>query len=391
MKHSILLVNQHTLPIFADIVNAFARSGFDTRLFTGFIEPGSEKLDSSVRLIHSIKYNRKSTVSRLFTWNSFTIHYFFYLLFCKKPSFIVVVTNPPFGPIVTAWIAHLRKIPYHIVIYDLYPEAIFQAGMVDNRNMIFKIWQRLNRSVFHKASLIFTLSDSMRQAAMRYVSADKIKVIYNWVYTSYIFPVPKEKNTFLKKHSLENKFVILYSGNMGLTHDLESLIEAADLLKHEPDVVFVLIGDGGKRAKLQQLARSNGLTNTLFLPYQETNEFPMAMAAADIGVVTLGIGAEGISVPSKTYINLAAGLCLLTIAPKNSELNRLVEHYNAGVTCEPGNGVEVSKKIKYLISNQDVLAQYKKNAVQAVLDFLPSNAFKYVEETKNRMSNNPSR
>jgi glycosyltransferase involved in cell wall biosynthesis len=377
---SILLVNQHTVPIFSDIANAFAAAGEKTILFTGHVEKGGKELSPAISRIESIKYNRRSSSSRLLTWILFSLHYFFFLLFCKKPSRILVVTNPPLAPMITALVARLRKFQFSILVYDLYPEALAMSGLLSERNFIYRSWMRLNPWVYKQASGIFTLSESMRQAVSKYAQRQSIKVISNWADLAYIKPVSKVNNPFIKTHSLENKIVVLYAGNMGLTHDLESLIGAASLFKNDHRVIFVLIGEGGKKDSLEKIAKTESLANVLFLPYQNSNDFPYAMAAADIGVVTLGVGAEGISVPSKTYVNLAAGVCLFAIAPKASELSRLVEEHAAGITCEPGSATRVHEGLLKLISDPEAMRVYSSNALKASRLFSAENAKLYVNE-----------
>jgi glycosyltransferase involved in cell wall biosynthesis len=378
----VLLVNQHTVPIFSDIVHAFYDKGEETTLFTGHVEVGGRSLPERTRLKKSIAYNRKSAVTRFCTWLLFSIHYAIYLSTCRRPDFILVTTNPPVAPFVTAFIAGLRKIPFHIVLYDLYPDALFQAGFVKNRNPISKLWAALNPWLFRRAKKIFTLSLSMKEAASKYTGEEKkIRVIFNWADTSYIHPIPKASNPFRSLHGLNNKFIVLYAGNMGLTHDLESLVNAADILREDEKLAVVLIGDGGKRRKLEEMVREKQPGNVLFLPFQDEKDFPFAMASADVGVVTLGTGGEGISVPSKTYVNLAAGACLLTIAPKSSELNRLIEEHDAGVICEPGNPEQIAIAIRTLMNDDQRLEYHKRKALEAAAQFTPENAIQYVNET----------
>ena len=379
----VLLVNQHTVPIFTDIANAFADEGEKTILFTGHIEKGGKPLSSNVRVIQSIGYNRSSSARRMLTWIVFSVHYFFYLLACRKPSRILVVTNPPLVPFVTALVSRWRNIRYDIVLYDLYPEALVQAQLLKDRHLLFRIWQKLNFWMFRNANTVFTLSESMKAAVDVYLpgQSQKIKVIHNWADTSYIHPILRTENAFVKTYRLENKTVVLYAGNMGLTHDLESVMEAAELLRHIPHLLFLFIGDGGKRLGLQKLAEKKSLNNVLFLPYQDSKNFPMAMAAADIGVVTLGAGAEGISVPSKTYVNLAAGVCVLAIAPASSELSRLIHEHEAGIVCVPGNAEKVAESIKELVENPMRLNKYKQNAIKASTLYTPENAKAYIRES----------
>ncbi len=275
---SILLVNQHTVPVFTDVVNAFASDGSKCTLFTGHIEPGRAQLDRSITLVHSKSYNRKSTFTMLFSWSLFSLHYFFYLLFCRRPTAIVVVSNPPMAPFVTALVTALRRIPFHVVVYDLYPEALQQAGLSSSASLLFRWWQRNNRWTFGRAKGIITLSVSMKDAVARYVRSEAITVIPNWADTNYITPSDKATNPFIQEHHLTNKFVVLYSGNMGLTHDLESLLDAAGELSSDERIQFLLIGEGGKRKKLEAIKEQKKLNNVHFLPYQDAVNFPLAMA-----------------------------------------------------------------------------------------------------------------
>lgn len=380
----ILFVNQHTVPVFIDVVNAFAASGVRPTLFTGYIEAGRKDLSDTVRIVKSVRYNRASSFQRLLSWLSFSVLYCLYLLFCKKPSHIVVVSNPPLTPVLTGFIARLRKIPYSIILYDLYPDALEQAGFLSPTSRISRLWRRLNLHVFEHAHRIFTLSDSMKESARRYLKDDKtdIVTIANWADADYIRPMPKADNNFVKRHHLLGKRVVMYSGNMGLTHDLESLIGMAEMLQDQKSLIFILIGEGGKKRLLQNMVEEKKIENVLFLPYQDATNFPLAMAAADVGVVTLGAGAEGISVPSKTYINMAAGLCLLGIAPEASELSRLINAYQAGLTYQPGDVHGLACGVRRLLSDQALLDTYKENALKASRNFTPENAHRYVREIR---------
>jgi glycosyltransferase involved in cell wall biosynthesis len=380
----ILLVNQHTVPVFTDVVNAFANAGEETRLFAGHIEPGKAAVDSRVKVIRSRRYNRKTTLSRFMTWSLFCAHYFFHLLFSKKPECILVVTNPPMAPFVTALVASLRGIPFYIVVFDLYPEALQQAGLSTKQSWLYRQWQRNNRWTFAKAKGLITLSASMKQAVANYVDTEKVHIIFNWADTDYILPIDRKSNPFVIKHQLHDKFVVLYSGNMGLTHDLESVVDAAEKLKDHHNVVFIMIGDGGKRQKLESIKEQRQLNNVIFLPYQEATMFPFAMASADVGIVTLGTGAEGISVPSKTYVNMAAGLAIIAISPANSELDRIVEQFSIGYCVLPDQSESIASHIKSLMSDAAELAKLKSRSRAAALNFTSANAKQYVRHVLGR-------
>ncbi|HMJ67975.1 MAG TPA: glycosyltransferase family 4 protein [Cyclobacteriaceae bacterium] len=374
----ILLVNQHSVPLFVDVANSFTERNQEIRLFTGYVETGRTPLSKKVKVIKSIAYNRRSKTTRAFSWMIFSVHYFFYLIFCKKPAAIVAVTNPPLSPFITALVAGIRKIPFHITVFDLYPDALMQSGISSSESPIYRAWQKNNRWVFRKPDTIITLSHSMKNAIAAYAEPGKIKVINNWADTEYIRPIDKRTNAFVSEHRLTDKLVVMYAGNMGFTHDLESLLEAAGLLIADKRITFVLIGDGAKRKKLEEIKQKKQLSNVVMLPFQEGDNFPLAMAAGDIGIVTLGSGGEGISVPSKTYVNMAAGLAIIAISPPDSELNRIISHYEIGYVVSPGESQKLASMIRGLADAPDILQQFKTRSRAASSGFTSANANAYV-------------
>jgi glycosyltransferase involved in cell wall biosynthesis len=381
----ILLINQFSTPLFVDVVNAFQESGKEeVTYFTGKAEIARMKINPKVRVLRSVSYNRTNLPSRFFTWMTFTVHVAFHVATATKPSAIVVVTNPPFAPWVVSVLAKWRAVPFYLVVYDLYPDVLVQAGLLKTRNPVYRLWQKINSILFARARKVFTLSESMKAAVARYLpGADQnIVVIHNWADATYIAVPDRHSNPFVVEHKLDRKLVVLYAGNMGLTHDLESLMQAAVLLKENDGIHFVFVGNGGKRRRLEEIRDQHNLGNVLFLPFVAPEDFPYVLAAGDIGVVTLGKGAEGISVPSKTYVSMAAGLCLLAIAPEESELARIVKRYDAGVMIEPNNPVKVAGCILHLNENRDVLERLKACSRQASQHFTSRNAYRYVEELK---------
>jgi len=385
----VLCVNQSTGPLFIDIVNAFSDAGHEVVLFAGEIQEGSTPLDRNISVIRGPAYSRKNLTSRLFTWLWFSILYAGYLTCCRKPDLVLVVTNPPLAPLATWLVTSIRRVPYCVLVYDLYPEVLVHSGMLRESSMVNRMWQKTNARMFGAARKVFTLSHSMLEATSPYVNRDKIQIVHNWADSDYIRPVPKGENPFIRLHGLEGKKVVLYSGNMGLTHDLESVIEAASILRHSKNLQFIMIGEGGKRAKLEEAVRARGLTNVLFLPFQDAVNFPYAMAAADVGIIAQGDGIEGCAVPSKTYTTMAARVCLLAITPETSEVSRLVMEYKIGRVCEPGNPALVASTIEELVSDDDLLQSYKNNSRMTSKLFTPANAREYLSALEGQLLDIP--
>ena len=126
-------------------------------------------------------------------------------------------------------------------------------------------------------------------------------------------PICKEQNPFVKEHHLENKFVVMYSGNIGYTHSVECLIEVAKNMQTDNDVKFLMIGEGKKKTDLVAQAEELNLRNITFLPLQDFNVLPYSLASADLGIITLDENVSRVSVPSKTFNLMAVGVPLLVI------------------------------------------------------------------------------
>lgn len=378
----IVFINQSCGPLCKDMSLAFADAFDEVELQTGSISVPMTDLPKNLKVTRGIGYNRASGLKRIISWTAFTMQSFFNLLFSTSKGRIwVLVSNPPMVPLVMGWLAIFKRIPFYIVVYDLYPEVLVQTKTLRPDSAIVKMWAGLNRKVFSKAASIFTLSDGMKASVTTYLkdSSPPVEVIQNWADNSRIKPIPSSSNELVNRYNWLGKFVVLYSGNIGATHDLESLIEAARLLQMEDDIHFVIAGDGLNKESLIALAQKHHLSNVEFIPVQSYDDFPLLLAAAAISVVALGNGAEGLSVPSKTYSALASGACLLGISPDESELSQLIKKYDAGQNFIPGSTKAIAEFININRCQSKIHNIFKSNALFAAKDFTPENAGIYAD------------
>lgn len=378
-KQQYLLVNQVTGPLFIDIANDFVSSGHKVTLMTGAIEKTATHLSGEVQVISYQKYNKTSFSRRFVSWSLFTIQVFFHLIFKKRYERILFVSNPPFSFFMAPLVRYLKGSPIYILIYDVYPEALVNFGFLREGSVLVKFWQFFNRWSFKSATRIITISQYMKKELSGYVNyQDKVIVIPNWVDSDRIVPVEKSENVFLRRQKLDDKFTVLYSGNLGLTHDLDSIVEAASLLREMEDIHFIIIGEGAKKEKLVQRADELALKNISFLSYQQEAIFPHSIASGDISIVTLAKGAGALSVPSKTYYMMAAGSALVVIAPEQSELTSMIRRYEMGYKIEPGDYQRLSSVIVEMYHNKALIQKYKSNALAAIKKYGPQNAHDYV-------------
>ncbi len=378
-----VFVNQVTGALFIDILNDFVKKeDCKVILLTGKVEETYIKLAPSVKVYFLIKYNRTKALNRIYTWSLFTLQTSIKLLFLNKKNELFLVSNPPFIPMLGIILKKIFKQRYHLLIYDIYPDALVNFGYIKKKTFIHNIWSKINKTQFSEAKTVFTISENMSETIQNYTPSVIPIVVNNWVDTSFIKPIKKSKNWFIDKYNLKNKFVIMYSGNLGKTHDLESLIEAANLLKKENSIQFLIIGDGVKKILLTKMIENYQLNNVLMLPFQDSDVIPFSMTAADIGVVSLGDGAESLSVPSKTYYMLGAGNCILAIAQQYSELGNLINRYDCGSIFNPGNVHAIADYILKMKNDNPALNIKSKNARNASKKFTTKNALKFYESVK---------
>ncbi len=374
---TLLLANQSTGYLMTDIVNAVVQSRkFDkVELFAGEINIRPSVPDPSVKVIKTLKYDKRSTLRRLFTWLWAFLHLLFTVWCRGKDCELFLVSNPPLN----VFIPLFTKKKYSFLVYDLYPDSLISQGFAKKDGWLARWWAKKTRQVFARAKNVFTISDDMKRMVAQYMDETKIKVIYNWAHNEHLQPISKGQNTFLAEHHLQEKFIVLYSGNMGMTHDIDVLVDVANQLKNRDDFCFLFIGEGAKKPLIEQKVHEYGLGNCLVLPFQPTEVLPFSMGAADVAVVTTDRGQTGLSVPSKTYSYLAVGAPLLCLADPNSELGQLVLTNQVGRCFGRDEVAEMASFLTELADAPEELARLKSAARSLSLAYTPQNATDYVK------------
>jgi glycosyltransferase involved in cell wall biosynthesis len=376
-KKGILLVNQSSGCLMVDIVNAFNRSGkyINVVLLAGEINIRPSIPDDSVRIIKTVQYNKKSIFTRALTWLLAFFQVLWIVLIKDRHYELFLVSNPP----LTTFIPLLSRKKFSLLIYDIYPDTLINQRIISKKSFVTKTWQKVNKIVFGRAQKVFTINKDMKKVVSQYVEENKIEVIYNWVHNEHLSPIEKEENIFLKSHNLVDKFIILYSGNMGISHDIDILVDVAAKLKSDDRFRFIFIGEGAKKAIIGDRIRQLELQNCLLLPFQELSVLPYSIGASDISVVTTDSTYPALSVPSKTYSYLSTGSALICIADKNSELGQMIENEKVGKCFVKEEINEITEFILLMANDKQLLQEYKTNSRQLSYDYSPENAKKFVK------------
>lgn len=374
--NSILFVNQSSGYLMVDIVNAFVDSGkYDqVEFFVGEINIRPSIPRKSVHVIKTIGYNKANIIRRLFSWICAFIHLLFVVWRRGRNCELFLVSNPP----LTIFIPLFTRKKFSILVYDLYPDSLYAQNFISEKSWLSKIWKGVNKNVFTKAEHVFTISDDMKRSVSRYVSPDKIKVVYNWAHNEHLKPIEKSENPFLKELGLQDKFIVLYSGNMGMSHDIDMVVDVAAKLIDYDNIRFLFIGDGAKKNIIKEKIEKYNLNNCLLLPFQSLDILPYSMGAADIAVITTDMKQTGLSVPSKTYSYLAIGAVLLCLADESSELGEMVNNNKIGRCFTSLDITGMVTFILEMVHNEGLINEYKVNACNLALHYTPENAKQYL-------------
>jgi colanic acid biosynthesis glycosyl transferase WcaI len=298
--------------------------------------------------------NKQKMIERLISYLSFAALATLFGVFSRKKYDVILCTNGSFfSGIAAHLIAAAKGIPFVYNVQDLYPETPVMAGQLRSRFAI-SVLEKIERFMYRKAAHISVITRSFRDNIMsKGISPNKISIIPNFVDTTFIKPLPKV-NPFSQQHGLADKFVVAHAGNVGYVYDLEGLLDAAALVKHQPDIRFLIVGDGVMRPKLEEKARKLGLSNVLFLPFQPHEMLPQLRATCDVQVALYRQGSSRYSMPSKVYEIMASGRPLLASADVNSDVWRLIDDTGCGICVEPHDPEKLAASILHLYGDRSL-------------------------------------
>jgi glycosyltransferase involved in cell wall biosynthesis len=374
-----IFVNQSIGNLSNDILENFIENNESILVFTGRNIETKIKSDK-IKYFYGAEYNRRNNFTRLASWFFFTGQCFIFLLKNRnKEKEIFLVSNPP---LLYFLIIFFRKYTFYLLVYDLYPDILKIKFKKDYLGVI-KIWSVLNKIVFKKASLIFTIGDNMKKSISNYVSIDRILVVNNWaqLLTNFNF---NEIEKLDKIHNyLSNKFIFIYSGNMGATHNFDVVKSLMLDLNDNPEIIFLFVGGGSKFNEMNIFVTNNGLKNAFFMQKLPSDEFDYILYKSSLGIVTLEKAVENFSVPSKTFSYLSHGLPILNFSSKFSEITEIVNRHNIGINFDVNDYQTCLEGLKNFIANKHNLSVISETAYQVSEKyFSPKNAENYLVSIK---------
>lgn len=369
----LLVVNQYYAPdlastgqLAAEICEGLAGRGFQVRVVTGQPSytsdapeaPPQEVLNGVTvyRVSLGGARGRERFRTRLagyvrFLWGAFRRARS--LIQAERPETVLTFHNPPFVGLIGAYLARRYGLRYVYVLYDIHPDILMATGWVRLPRPAIWLWERVHRWVLRRADAIVVLGAGMKQTLVRRkgVPSEKVRVIPVWGRPE-LAPAPKAQPVRNELGLKDDELLLLYSGNMGIMHLLDPILDAATLLQEHP-VRFLFVGDGTKREHLIKRVRRERIRQVDFLPFQPEERFKQLVSAADACLVALQPVLERLALPSRAFTFLSAGRPLITLMAPEADIARLVveEHCGWNVT----DGGELAELIRSLLQDRGAL------------------------------------
>jgi len=381
----ILFLNQMAGPLFRELAEDMAEEFGPAVLYTGHPDAISVGGKKGLTIEPAPQYDRKNLLTRLFSW----IHYFFKafvkIYHYSPDATLFVVSNPPFLGLAGVLFKKLRQQKCVILVYDVYPDLLVGIGRI-KKGIMTRTWDYLNRIIYRNADCVITIGHDMvarLETKIDFVPSVKPICIPPWVDVEFVKTIPKVQNWFAQEHDLVEKTVVLYSGNMGHSHDIEFILEAAKRLSDESGIQFVFIGEGAKWVLVKETIDRFNLNNITLVPFQPENVLPYSMSCGDIGIVAYQRGSQGYMMPSKAFYYMAAGLVPVIISYVATDLTSMVQEKDCGIWIK-GDDIEgMVKEILRLHRNKGILNYYKNAARKTVeADFSRRNSSQFIEMFK---------
>ncbi len=256
-----------------------------------------------------------------------------------KADILFIDSTPPTQGFMATLLKKIKHIPMVYNLQDIFPDSLLYTGLSTERSLMFKIGRWMEHITYKNADKIIVISEDFKQNIMKKgVPENKIDVVYNWVDEKSVYHVDREKNILFERYNIDrNKFYIAYSGNIGLTQNIELLIEVANKIKDFKDIGFIIIGNGMFKAELETQVARRKLDNIIILPFQTYEEIANVFSIGDVGLIISKPRIGNNSVPSKTWSYMAAETPILASFDAESELCKLVKENNCGICVDAGD------------------------------------------------------
>jgi len=304
------------------------------------VDAPARELLSGVRVhrVPTTAFGRLTHLGRLIDYASFYVAVLFKLLFARHYDGVVFLTTPPLVSLAGRVALALRGQRYGIWSMDLHPEAEIAAGMVRERSVLARLLAWLDATAYRGADFVIGLGEHMRQRILQKgVPEARAHTVNIWGGPNEVAPSP-DLNPLATHLALEDRFVVMYSGNAGIVHEFGPICEAMRELRDDPRIFFLFVGGGPRRSEVEAFAAREGLTNFEYRDYFPRELLPQSLSVADVHLISLRQSFVGVSVPSKLYGAMASARPILFVGPRTCETADAIHDARCGIVIDPADG-----------------------------------------------------
>lgn len=286
----------------------------------------------------------------------------------KSCDLIFTNSTPPIQGAIAAIVKKFTKQPFVYNLQDIFPDSLAGTGLAKKGGLLWKIGRVIENFTYRNADKIIVISEDFKRNIMaKGVPEEKIVVVYNWVDEEAVKHVAREDNKLFDAYGLDrNKFYITYSGNIGLTQNMDMLLEVAKELEQNPDIHFVLIGEGAYKKRVEEIIAEKNISNVTLLPFQPYEDISHVFSLGDVGLVISKPGVGENSVPSKTWSILSASRPVLANFDEN-ELKSIVTENQCGIFTKAGDKKAFKQAILRLYENTELCVEMGRNGREFIM------------------------
>lgn len=363
--------NAQTGNLMTSLAIGLSNKGCDVEIYSGYPSYWGIKQKCNKREIYkNVKISRifhfqmdtRTKIGSIVHGLSFFIFTLFKLIISSDKRIYLIVTTPPFLPFIGYILKKIKKCKYAVIIHDIDPDISIKINFI-KEGWITWIWDRCNLLMYKNTDSLIVLSNCMAEVIRKKMLFQplKIEIIQNWEDENFIKPKEKSNNYFAINNNFLNKYVILYSGNMGLNHNLESFIKAAQFIK-KSNIQFLFIGEGTQKKAIIKMTHDLNIMNVTFFDFQPREILPEIMTCGDVILISQEKGTDGLCVSSKFYTALAAGKPIIALVGEESEISNVLKRDSCGFSISSYNPEEIANRILQLESDKELCIQFGKNA-----------------------------
>ncbi len=283
-------------------------------------------------------------------------------LFAKNVDCIYLASTPPIQGMLGAFLKKCKRVPFIYNLQDIFPDSLAGTGLAKKGGALWKIGRVIENFTYRNADKIIVISEDFKKNIMaKGVPEEKIVVIYNWVDQNAVVDIPRSENKLFDKYGLDrSKFYITYNGNIGLTQNMDMLLEVAKALEANEDIQFVLVGNGAYLEQVQQIIKDRNIGNVTLLPFQPYEDISHVFSLGDVSLVISKPGVGANSVPSKTWSIMSASRPVLANFDEN-ELKTIIAENKCGIFTKAGDKVAFTDAILKLYNDRELCREMGNN------------------------------